>query len=81
MGFFAWEAYSVKVLILDRLKRRDWSLENRQFLCLEEEQIIDHILIHSVITIVFSLFGMLWFFSLFGVLWTLPSFVKGMFLG
>ena len=63
-------------LTLDHLKRKGWFLANRCFLCLEEEKIIDHILIHCVKTRV------LWIslFSLFGVLW-IPHFVRDTLLG
>ncbi|RVW51874.1 hypothetical protein CK203_067969 [Vitis vinifera] len=43
--FFAWEAFWGKVLTLDQLKKRGWCLANRCFLCCEEEESIDHILI------------------------------------
>ena len=33
VSFFAWEATWSKVLTLDHLKRRGWSLVNRYFLC------------------------------------------------
>ncbi|RVW89280.1 hypothetical protein CK203_032620 [Vitis vinifera] len=46
VGFFAWEALWGKVLTLDQLKRKGWTLANRCFLCLVEEESIDHILIH-----------------------------------
>ena len=67
----------MKVLTLDCLKRRRWSLANRCFHCLEEEGTIGHILIHCVKTIV------LWnlVFSFFGVLWTLPSSIRDALLG
>ena len=35
-----------KVLTLDQLKQRGWSLVNRCVLCLEEEETVDHILLH-----------------------------------
>ena len=44
--FFAWEASWGKVLTLDQLKKRGWTLANRCFLCYAEEESIDHILIH-----------------------------------
>ena len=46
LGFFAWEASWGKVLTLDQLKRRGFTLVNRCFLCEEEEETIDHLLIH-----------------------------------
>ena len=65
------------MLTLDRLKRRWWFLTNRCFLCLEEEETIDHIFIHCVKTRV--LWNLL--FSLLGVLWILPSLVRDTLLG
>ena len=46
MGFFAWEASWGKVLTLDYLKRRGRVLAIRCFLCEEEEESIDHLLVH-----------------------------------
>ena len=46
IGFFAWEASWCKVLTLDWLKRRGVTLANRCFLCEEEDESIDHLLIH-----------------------------------
>ncbi|RVX23145.1 putative mitochondrial protein [Vitis vinifera] len=46
VGFFAWEASWGKVLTQDHLKRRGWSLANRCFLCCDDEETINHILIH-----------------------------------
>ena len=42
IGFFTWD----KVLTLNQLKRRGVTLANRCFLCEEEEESIDHLLIH-----------------------------------
>ena len=44
--FFAWEASWGKVLTLDQLKKRGWTLANRCFLCCVEEESIDHIILH-----------------------------------
>ena len=46
LGFFAWEASWGKVRTLDQLKRRGIPLVNGCFLCEEEEETIDHLLIH-----------------------------------
>lgn len=40
-GFFAWEAYWGKVLILDQLQRKGWFLVNQYFLCMKEEELVD----------------------------------------
>lgn len=44
--FFEWEAYWEKVLTLDRLQRRGWSLLNWCFIRKEDEELVDHILLH-----------------------------------
>ena len=64
-SFFAWEATWKKVLTLDCIQRRGFSLANRCYLCLSKEESIDHILLHCVLTR--SLWNLL--FSLFGVSW------------
>ena len=46
IGVFAWEAAWGKVLTLDQLKRRGMTFANRCFLCEEDEETIDHLLIH-----------------------------------
>ncbi|KAL6322502.1 hypothetical protein AAG906_009802 [Vitis piasezkii] len=66
-AFFAWE----------QLQRRGFSLANRCFLCLSEEETVDHLLLHYVKTRV--LWNLL--FSLFGVSWTLSCTVKATLLG
>ena len=55
--FFVWEAWWGKVLTLDQLNRRGFSLPNRCYLCGEEEENIDHLLIHylKIRTLWFSL--------------------------
>ena len=68
VSFFAWEAAWGKVLTMDQLKKRGWAVANRCFMCCEEEESIDHILIHC------SKARALWdlLFALFGVCWVLP---------
>ena len=46
IGFFTWEVAWGKVLTLDQLKRRGMTFANRCFLCEEDEEFIDHLLIH-----------------------------------
>ena len=48
VNFFAWEATMGKVLTIDQLQKRGWSLVNRCFLCKEEEESIDHTLLHCL---------------------------------
>ncbi|RVW42420.1 hypothetical protein CK203_070906 [Vitis vinifera] len=77
VSFFAWEASWGKVLTLDQLKKRGRILANRCFLCCEEEESIDHILMHCTRARV------LWelLFALFGVTWVLPFSVRDTLIG
>ena len=77
MSFFSWEATWKNVLTLDRTQMRELSLANRCYLCLLEEETIDHILLHCVLAR--SLWNLL--VSLFGVSWVLPYSVKEALLG
>lgn len=46
VSFFVWKATWSKVLTLDHLKMRGWSLANKSFLCQEEKEFINHLLFH-----------------------------------
>ena len=46
VGFFVWEAWWGKVMTLDQLKRRGFSLANRCCFCGDDEENIEHLLIH-----------------------------------
>ena len=72
VGFFAWKASWGKVLTLDQLKKRGRALANRCFLCGEEEETMNHLLIHC------SKAKILWELLLanFGVSWVFPLLVK-----
>ena len=48
MGFFAWEAWWERVLTMDQLKRKGFSLANRCPLCGKDEENIKHMLLTSV---------------------------------
>ena len=76
MGFFAWEASWGKVLTLDQLKRRGRALANRCFLCEEDEEDINHLLIHC------KKARMLWdlLLSIVGTSWVFPASVIQMLL-
>ena len=46
LDFFAWKASWGKVFTLDQLKRRGIPLVNKCFLCEDDQETIDHLLIH-----------------------------------
>ncbi|KAJ9691054.1 hypothetical protein PVL29_013294 [Vitis rotundifolia] len=77
VAFFAWEASWGKVLTLEQLQRRGFSMANRCFLCLSEVETVDHLLLHCGRTR--TLWNLL--FSLFGVSWILSRTVKETLLG
>ena len=64
------------MLILDQLKKRGIALANRCFLCGEEEETIDHLLIHR------SKDRLLWdlFLAIIGVNWVFPMTIKEILL-
>ena len=68
MGIFTWEVAWGKVLTLDNLKRRGMTFANRCFMCEEDEETIDHLLIHCKSA------KMLWdlFLSIVGISWVFP---------
>ena len=45
ISFFAWEAWG-KALTLDMVQKRGRALANKCFMCLEEEETIDHFRLH-----------------------------------
>ena len=71
IGFFAWEATWGKVLLLDQLKRHGMTFANICFLCEEDEETIDHLLIH------YKSAKTLWnlFLSIIGASWVFPRSV------
>ena len=76
MGFFAWEASWGRVLTLDQLKRRGRALANRCFLCEEDEEDINHLLLHC------KKAKMLWdlLLTIVGTSWVFPNSVIQMLL-
>ena len=72
VNFFAYEAVWEKILTLDMLKRRGWSLLNKSYLCKGERESANHILLHCPKAI------MLWhlIFSIFYVQWEMLFSIK-----
>ena len=61
-NFFGWEAAWSRLLTIDRLKRFGWSIPNRCYLCKNEEETTDHLLLfcekaRMLWLMIFSLFG------------------------
>ena len=72
MDFFAWEVSWGKILTLDQLKRKVWSITNKRFLCCVEKESIDHILIYCIkVRVLWELL-----FTLFGVIWVLSFSIR-----
>ena len=77
ISFFAWEASWGKVLTLDQVQKNDWTLTNRCFLCQDNEESIDHLLLHCEKTR--EVWNM--FFTLLGVCWVFTSSVRETLVG
>ena len=50
ISLFTWEAIWGEILTCDQLQKRGFTLANRCHLCLEEEETMDHLLLHCVKT-------------------------------
>ena len=76
VNFFAWGETWAKILTLDQLKKRGRKMPNRYYMCKEEEETSDHILLHCPKACI------LWqlIFALFGVQWVMHSSVRGLLL-
>ena len=74
--FFAWEAIGGKILIVDMLMKRGWPMVNRCNLRKDNEESVDHILIHCGKT------KELWtlLLSSFGLVWVFPASVRNLLL-
>ena len=72
ISFFAWEASCEKVMTLEQLKCHGRSLTNICCLCEEDEETIDHLLIHCKTA------RMIWvlFLMIVGTTWVFPHSVK-----
>ena len=67
VSFFAWEVSWGKVLTLDQIQKRGWTLANRCYFCQAHEESIDHLLFYcektrDVWKLLFTLFGESWVF-------------------
>ena len=69
VGFFVWEASWSKVLTLDHLKKKGRAFANRCFLCGNEKETVDNLLIHCpqtrvIYKLLLDIVGVKWVFSL-----------------
>ena len=64
--------FGKKILTLDQLKRRDWSLPKNYYICKGEEESTNHILLHCLKV------SMLWhlILAIFDVQWVMPFSIK-----
>ena len=62
--FFAWEVAWRKVLTLDKLQIRGWHLPNRCYLCGCVEEIVHHLLLHCLLSVLSRISFSLWLGSL-----------------
>ena len=76
-SFFSWKAAWSRLLTIDCLKRSGWNIPNRCYLCKNEEETTNHLLLFC------EKARMLWLliFSLFGVQWVMHSSVERNLLG
>ena len=69
---FSWEVWWGKVLTMDQLKKRGFQLASRCPLCKEDEENIDHLLLHCSLVWGFCVA----FISLQGMEWVCPLLIK-----
>ena len=77
VGFFAWEVWWGKILTLDQLKKRGFSLVSRCVFCGKDEESLEHLFIHC------PKVWCMWtaIFSLSGGGWVCPFLVKDLLRG
>ena len=46
VGFFVWEVWWGKILTMDQLKKRAFSLASRCPFCVQTEEVLEHLFIH-----------------------------------
>ncbi|RVW36211.1 hypothetical protein CK203_095780 [Vitis vinifera] len=76
-SFFGWEVAWSRLVVIDCLKRSGWNIPNRCYLCKNEEETTNHLLLFC------EKARMLWLliFSLFGVQWVMHFSVRRNLLG
>ena len=77
VGFFAWEVWWGKILTMDQLKKRGFSLASRCVFCGNDEESLEHLFIHC------PKVWCMWtaIFSLSGGGWVCPFLVKDLLRG
>ncbi|XP_059626918.1 uncharacterized protein LOC132269677 [Cornus florida] len=74
VAFFAWTSVLGRILTQDNLRRRNQVVITRCYLCLHDEETIDHLLLHC------SMARGCWdlMIGLFGIPWVMPSSTRGL---
>ncbi|XP_059629880.1 uncharacterized protein LOC132272811 [Cornus florida] len=74
VAFFVWTSVLGRILTQDNLRRRSQVVVNRWFMCLSDEESVDHLLIHC------SLARECWdlMLGLFGFYWVMPGSARGL---
>ena len=74
VNFFIWRTVFGKIITIDNLRKRNFIVINRYYLCKFDGESIDHLLLHC--EIVCSLWHAI--FSWFGLSWVMPCSVAGL---
>ena len=77
VGFFAWEVWWGKILTMDQLKKRGFSLTNRCVFCGKDEESLEHLFIHC--PKVWCMWTAIFYWS--GGGWVCPFLVKDLLRG
>ena len=72
VGFFVWEVWWGKILTMDQLKKRGFSLANRCLFCGQTEEVLEHLFIHC--PKIWNLWTTLFSLSKSG--WVVPTWSK-----
>ena len=74
VAFFVWTTVHVQILILDNLMLRGRILVNRCCMCHQNEETVDHLLLHCPVA--HSLW--VYMFQIFGTQWVMPSSMESL---
>lgn len=75
INIFLWILLQNNILTIDNLRKRDFYLPNRCYLCLNNEESVNHMFIHC--PFVLPIWGM--FFQMWGLNWVFPQDIQDYF--